>query len=209
MVSDGSGEVRPGIEKGCNSCVVLCEELYECRRTKDSWVGLMTKSFNGGGTCIIGDGKSLHFELLSLLLKHWLSLGVLCEDLDDCWQTEDIWDGLISELFNEGETDITVNKKALLFEWQSLRLKHWLSRGVVHCLPWLFPVPLLWLLPIPFKRGMMNTIWVCGVVVCLLFCFFDCHQKVRANFLARQLQSCLSLHTRNKNWLWFFVLISS
>ena len=32
------------------------------------------------------------------------------------------------------------------------------------------------------------------------------YQKVRANFLARQLQSCLDLRTRNKNWLRAFCL---
>ena len=44
----------------------------------------MTESLNGGGTGITSDGNSLLFELLSLLLKHWLSRGVFCEDLDDC-----------------------------------------------------------------------------------------------------------------------------
>ena len=44
----------------------------------------MTESFNGGGTGITGDEKSLLFELMSLLLNNWLSRGVLCEDLDDC-----------------------------------------------------------------------------------------------------------------------------
>ena len=34
-----------------------------------------------------------------------------------------------------------------------------------------------WLLPIPFGRGMMNAIWVCGGVVCLLF-FCWCPSKV-------------------------------
>ena len=32
------------------------------------------------------------------------------------------------------------------------------------------------------------------------------HQKVRAKFLARHLQSCLALRTRNKNWLRAFCL---
>ena len=44
----------------------------------------MTESFNGGGTGITSDGNSLLFELLSFLLNHRLSLGVLCEELDDC-----------------------------------------------------------------------------------------------------------------------------
>ena len=30
MVFEGSGEVPPGIEEACDSCVVLCEELYDC-----------------------------------------------------------------------------------------------------------------------------------------------------------------------------------
>ena len=44
----------------------------------------MNESFNEGGTGITGDGNSILFELLSLLLNHQLSQGVLCEDLDDC-----------------------------------------------------------------------------------------------------------------------------
>ena len=39
-----------------------------------------------------------------------------------------------------------------------LWLNHRLSRGVVRCLPWFLPVPLLWRLPIPFGRGTMNAI---------------------------------------------------
>ena len=49
----------------------------------------MTKSFNLGGKSINGDDNYLIFILLSFLLKHRLSRGVFCEDLDDCWQTED------------------------------------------------------------------------------------------------------------------------
>ena len=48
----------------------------------------MTESFNGGGTGITGNENSFLFQLMPYLLKHWLSLGVLCEDLDDCSQTE-------------------------------------------------------------------------------------------------------------------------
>ena len=44
----------------------------------------MTESFNGGCTGITGDEKLFLFELLSLLLNHWLSRGVLYEDLDEC-----------------------------------------------------------------------------------------------------------------------------
>ena len=44
----------------------------------------MTELFNGVATCITVDENSLFFELLALLLNHWLSLGVFCEELDDC-----------------------------------------------------------------------------------------------------------------------------
>ena len=80
------------------------------------------------------------------------------------------WGVLMTELFTGGVTGITVDDNSFLFELLSLRFKHRLSIGVVRCLPWLFPVPLLWRLPIPFGRGMMNAIWVCGGVVGLLFC---------------------------------------
>ena len=43
----------------------------------------MTESFHGGGTCITGDGNSFLFELLPLLLKHLVSQGVICEELDE------------------------------------------------------------------------------------------------------------------------------
>ena len=42
----------------------------------------MTELFNGGETDITGDDNSLLFELLYLLLKHRLSRGVFCEELD-------------------------------------------------------------------------------------------------------------------------------
>ena len=205
MVFDGSVEVRPVIEEACNSCVLLCEDMDDFWRTNDSWVVLMTESLNGEGIGITGYGNSFLFELLPLLLNHWLSRGVLCEDLDECWRTYDSLDVLMTELLNAGETDITSNDNLLLFEWKSLLLKHRLSQGVVRCLPLLFPVPLLWQLTIPLGRGMMNTIWFCGDILSPLF-FFDGHQKVRANVLTRQLQSCLSLRTRNKYWLHDFCL---
>ena len=44
----------------------------------------MTEQFDEGGTDITGDDNSLLFELIVLLLKHRLSIGVFCEDLDDC-----------------------------------------------------------------------------------------------------------------------------
>ena len=169
MVFDISGEFRLGIEEAYSSCVVFCDDLDDCWRTEDIWVGLMTESFNGGGTSITSDGNSLIFELLSLRLKHRLSRGVFCEELDDCWQTEDSCFVLMTELFNVGETYITGDENWLLSEWELLRLNHRLSWGVVRCLPWLLPVPLLWRLPIPLKGGIMNKIWVCGGIVCLLF----------------------------------------
>ena len=76
----------------------------------------MNKSLNIGGTGIAGDGNSLLFELLSLLLKRCLSQGVFCEELDDCWQTEDSCGGFMTELFNGGGTGITSDKNSLLFE---------------------------------------------------------------------------------------------
>ena len=130
----------------------------------------MNGSFYGGSVGITGEYKSLLFELMWLLSRNLLSQGLLCEDLDDCWQTEDSWGGLMNELFNGRETDITGNDILMLFEWQLLQLNHWLSQGFVRRLPWLFPVPLLWHLPRPFlERGMTNKIWVCGDIVCLIF----------------------------------------
>ena len=131
----------------------------------------MTESFNGVGTGITSDGNSFLYELLSLLLNCRLSQGVFCEELDDRWRTEDSWYVLMTELFNGGGIDITGNYNLLIFEWNLLRLNHRLSRWVLLCLPWFFPVPLLWWLTVPLKRGMMNAIWVCGAVVCLLFFF--------------------------------------
>ena len=39
------------------------------------------------------------------------SLVLLCDDMDDCWLTEDSWGGLINESFNGGGTGITGNYK--------------------------------------------------------------------------------------------------
>ena len=107
MVFDGSSGFRTGIEEACDSGFVFCEDLDECWQTKDSWGGLLTESFNVGGTCITSDDKSLLFELLSLKLKHLLSWGVLCEELNNFWQTKDNWGGLMTKLLNGGGTDIT------------------------------------------------------------------------------------------------------
>ena len=130
----------------------------------------MTKSFNKGSAGITGDDNSLLFGLMSLILKHWLSWWHFSEDLDDYWLTEDSWGGLMTELFNGESTGITSDNNLLIFEWFSLQFKHRLSQGVLCCLPWFSPVPLLWRRAIPFGRVMMNAIWVCGGVVCLLFC---------------------------------------
>ena len=169
MVFEWLGEVQLGIKESCNACVVLYGELDYCWRTEDSWGGLMTESFNAGGTVITGDDNSLLFELISSLLKHRLSRGVFYGELDDCLPTEDSWGRFMTELFYEGETYVTGDDNSLLFEWLSLILEHRLSWGVVRCRPWFFPVTILLQRPILFGRGMMNSIWVCGGVVCLLF----------------------------------------
>ena len=122
MVFEGSGEVQLGIEEACNSCVILCEDLDDCLPTKYSWYVLMTESFNGGGTGITGDYNSFLFDLMPFILKHRLSRGVFCEDLDDCLQTKDSLCGLMTEFFNGGETYITGDDNSLLFEWLSLQL---------------------------------------------------------------------------------------
>ena len=182
MVFYGSGEGWPGIGEACNSGVVFCEDLDDWWLTEDSWGGLMTELFNGGGKGITGDENWLFFELLSLLLKHRLSRGVLCEDLDDCWQTENILGGLMNELFNRSGKGITGDENLLLFEWQSLRIKHRLSLKIVRCLPWFLPVILLWRLRTPFGCGMMNTIWVCGGIVWLLFCLLMAIRRWQPTF---------------------------
>ena len=170
MVFYRSGEVWPGIEEACNSCVMLGEEMDDCWWTEDSWVRLMNGWFQGGSVGITGDDNSLLFYLMWLLSRHFLSRGLLGEDLDDCWQTEDSWGGLMIKLFNGIETDTTGNDISMLFEWQLLQLNPRLPRGVVCRLPWLFPVPLLWHLLRPFlERGMTNKILFSGDIVCLIF----------------------------------------
>ena len=44
----------------------------------------MTELFNRGITSIIGKDKYLLFEVLSFLLNHQLSVGLKCEELDNC-----------------------------------------------------------------------------------------------------------------------------
>ena len=115
MVFDGSSEFRPGIEEAYDSGVVFCEDLDDCWRTEDSWGWLMTELFNGGETNINSDENLLFFEWQSLQLKHRLSRGVFCEDMDDCWKTYDSWVGLITELFNVVGTVITSDDNSFLF----------------------------------------------------------------------------------------------
>ena len=135
MVFDGSGEFQPSIEEAYNSGFLFCEELDEWWRTEESWGGLMTKSFNGRGTGSTSDDNSLLFKLLYLLLEHWLSLGLFCEKLLDCWQIEYIWCGLMNKIFNAWGTGITSDNDLLIFELISLQFKHWLPRGVFRFLP--------------------------------------------------------------------------
>ena len=85
--------------------------------------GLMNGSFYGGIVGITGDDNSLLFELMWFLSRHLLSRGLLGEDLDYCWQTEDRWGGLMTELFNGRETYITGNEISMLFELLSLLIK--------------------------------------------------------------------------------------
>ena len=146
-------------------------------------------------TGMVFDGSG---EVQPGIEEYFDSSVVFYEDMDDCWQTEESWGGFMIESFNWGEKDITSDENSLLFEWLSLLLNHRLSRGVVSCLPWFFPVPLFCLLPIPFGHGMMNAIWVCGGLVWMLFYLLIDKKKVRGNFFARQLQSCFSFSTRNK-----------
>ena len=47
-----------------------------------------------------------------------------CEDMYDCWRTEDSWGVLIRG------TGITSDENSLLFEWLYFLLKHMLSQGV-------------------------------------------------------------------------------
>ena len=169
----------------------------------------MTESFNGGGTVITGYGNSFLFELLPFILKHRLSRGVKCEELDDCWLTEDSWYALMTGLFNGRGTDINVNYNLFLFEWLTLRLKH---RGITRSRS-------LRTLIVPSSTFVVNTntletchdernmsLWWCCVPVIF---FVNGHQKVRANFLARQMHLCLSFSTRNKTGYNIFVSISS
>ena len=161
---------------------MFCEYLDECSLTKDSWCGLITKSFNGGGTGITSDENSFLFEFLSLILKRRLSLGVFCKELYGCWQNQDSWGGLMNYLYTGGGTCITGDANLLIFEWMSLWLKHLLSQGVIRFLPIFSPVPLLWRLPIPFRRGMMNVIWICGGVVCLLIFWLTAIKRWETHF---------------------------
>ena len=57
---------------------------------------------------------------------------VFCEELGDCWQTEEILGGLMTKQFNGGGIGITCDDKSLLFQLVFLLLKQRLSR-VVFC----------------------------------------------------------------------------
>ena len=57
---------------------------------------------------------------------------VFYEDMDDFWQTEDIWGELITESFNVRGTGINGDDKLFLFYLLYLLLNHRLSR-VVFC----------------------------------------------------------------------------
>ena len=94
---------------------------------------------------------------------------VLCEELDDCWISVDKWVELINESFNGGVTGITIDDNLFLFELLSLQLKHLLSR--------------VWMVSIPFGRGMMNAILVCIDVVCMLFCLLMANKRWDPTFL--------------------------
>ena len=82
-------------------------------------------------------------------------------------------------------TTVTQRATSCHYRWY-LFLFRWIIQSSIHLrccrfvntqraiscrhLSWLLPVPLLWHLPRPFLgRGMMNKIWVCGDIVCLIF----------------------------------------
>ena len=72
----------------------------------------------------------------------------------------------------------------LIYLWFTyLAIKAQVITRSFFCLPWLFHVPLLWQLPIPFGRGMINSILVCGGIVSLLFCFFMANKRWEPTFL--------------------------
>ena len=111
------------------------------------------------------------FELLSLILKHQFSQGVFCEELDDCWQTEDSWGGLMTDLFNGGERDITGDDNSLFFEWLSSQLKNSYQHDSFFAYPdwslfhfcgsYQYPLEVAWLTQYDF-------------VVVLCACYFVC-----------------------------------
>ena len=122
---------------------------------------------------VLVDGDGMLFEgsdeVRPVIEEAYDSGVVFCKKLDDCWQTEDIWGGLISESFNGLGTDITSDDNSLLFGWVYLLLKHRLSQ--------------VWRLTIPFGSGMMNAIWVCGGVGCMLFCLLMSNKWWEPNIL--------------------------
>ena len=89
------------------------------------------------------------------------------------WQTDNIWGGLMTELFIGRETDITGNDISVIFEWQSLQLDTRLSRRVVCRLTWFFPVTLLWHLPRPFLERVMTNKYEFVVILCAWYFIFQ------------------------------------
>ena len=61
VVFEGSAEVWPVIKEACDSRVVFCEDMDDCWKTYDSWVGLITELFNVVGTVITSDDNSFLF----------------------------------------------------------------------------------------------------------------------------------------------------
>ena len=74
MVFDVSDEFPPGIEEYYNSGFVLYGDLDEFWQTEERWYGLMTESFNGGGTFITRNYNSFLVEWLPLQFNPRLSL---------------------------------------------------------------------------------------------------------------------------------------
>ena len=85
-----------------------------------------------------------------------------------------------------------------IIQWRRHRYHRWWQL-IVPCSTYVATTNTLWMWHDEFNI----ILWWCFVPVIL---FVDGHQKVRSKFLARQLQSCLSLRTRNKNWLRAFCL---
>ena len=77
-----------------------------------------------------------------------------------------------------------------IIQWRSHRYHQWWQL-IVPCSTYMVTTSTLW----TWHDECNMSFWWCSVPVIL---FFDGHKNMRANFLARQLHSCLILHTRNK-----------